>query len=59
MAKKKKSAQPKASPFVLDSSVTLVWAFEDETDPYAEAVADSLPDLSGASSAPRLAAGLA
>ena len=43
MAKKKKSGQVKAGRFVLDSSITLSWAFEDETDAYAEAVADSLP----------------
>ncbi|HTU22754.1 MAG TPA: type II toxin-antitoxin system VapC family toxin [Gemmataceae bacterium] len=45
MAKKKKPGKPKATRFVLDGSVTLVWAFEDETDPYAEAVADSLADV--------------
>ena len=43
MGKKAKS-QPHLS-FVLDNSVTMVWAFEDETDPYAEAIADSLPDV--------------
>ena len=42
MAKKKKPSKPKGPGFVLDGSITLVWAFEDETDPYAEAVADSL-----------------
>ena len=51
MAKKKKPVQPKATQFVLDSSVTLVWAFEDETDTYAEAVADSLPDVQAVVSA--------
>ena len=43
MAKKKKPGKPKATRFVLDGSVTIVWAFEDETD--AEAVADSLEDV--------------
>lgn len=45
MAKKKKPGKPKPTRFVLDGSVTIVWAFEDETDPYAEAVADSLEDV--------------
>lgn len=44
MAKKKKASQAKPRGFVLDASLTLVWAFEDETDAYAEAVADSLPN---------------
>ena len=43
MGKKAKS-QPHLS-FVLDNSVTMGWAFEDETDPYAEAIADCLPDV--------------
>jgi predicted nucleic acid-binding protein len=30
--------------FVLDSSVTMSWCFEDELDPYAERVLDSLND---------------
>jgi predicted nucleic acid-binding protein len=42
MAAKKKSRRPRRTRFVLDSSITLAWAFEDETDAYAEAVADSL-----------------
>jgi predicted nucleic acid-binding protein len=33
-----------APEFILDSSVTLVWAFEDETSAYAEAILDRLPD---------------
>jgi predicted nucleic acid-binding protein len=41
MAKKAKARKPRPRAFVLDGSVTLVWAFEDETDAYAEAVADS------------------
>jgi predicted nucleic acid-binding protein len=42
-----KKARKKKSPpgeFVLDGSVTLVWAFEDETDAYADVVADSLTE---------------
>jgi len=30
--------------FVLDTSVTMAWCFEDETNPYADAVLDSLID---------------
>ena len=45
MAKKRTARKPKTTLFVLDASVTLVWAFEDETDAYAEAVADSLVDV--------------
>lgn len=46
MAKKKgKPDKPAAPGFVLDGSITLAWAFEDETDPYADAVADSLKDV--------------
>jgi len=44
MAKKAKAGKAKTRPFVLDATVTLAWAFEDETDAYAEAVADSLTD---------------
>jgi len=45
MAKKTKARKPpKPREFVLDASLTVVWAFEDETDAYAEAVADSFPD---------------
>jgi hypothetical protein len=36
---KTKEAPAKKMAFVLDGSVTMVWAFEDETDSYAEAVA--------------------
>jgi predicted nucleic acid-binding protein len=43
MSKKKRAGQGKTARFVLDSSITLAWAFKDETDAYAEAVADSLP----------------
>ena len=43
MAKKARTQPPKS--FVLDNSITMVWAFEDETDPYAEAVADCLPEF--------------
>ena len=32
--------------FVLDSSVTLVWLFEDEDDPYALTVRDRMPESS-------------
>jgi predicted nucleic acid-binding protein len=38
MAKK-----PKANLFVLDGSVALAWYFKDEADPYADAVAASIP----------------
>lgn len=31
--------------FVLDGSVTMVWGFEDETDEYAEAILERMPDL--------------
>jgi predicted nucleic acid-binding protein len=41
MARRRKGGKSQAA-FVLDGSVALVWAFEDETDAYAEAVADSL-----------------
>ncbi|HTU18067.1 MAG TPA: type II toxin-antitoxin system VapC family toxin [Gemmataceae bacterium] len=40
MAKKK--GKTKRTIFVLDSSITLAWLFEDEADAYAEAVEDSL-----------------
>jgi len=30
--------------FVLDTSVAMAWCFEDETNPYADAVLDSLID---------------
>jgi len=29
--------------FILDNSVTMVWGFEDEADPYAEALLDLMP----------------
>jgi predicted nucleic acid-binding protein len=32
-----------AKPFVLDGSVALAWYFKDEADPYADAVAASIP----------------
>jgi predicted nucleic acid-binding protein len=31
--------------FVLDGSVTLAWLFQDEQDPYADAIIARLPDL--------------
>ena len=43
MPGKKKSKRPPVQ-FVLDASVTVCWAFEDETDVYAESVGDALPD---------------
>jgi predicted nucleic acid-binding protein len=43
MPKKKKAKKP-AVRFVLDGSITVSWAFEDETDAYAETVGDALPD---------------
>jgi len=42
MARKIKPRKPKARGVVLDGSLTLAWAFEDESDAYAEAVADAL-----------------
>jgi predicted nucleic acid-binding protein len=44
MAKRKKP-RTRAAEFVLDGSVTLAWAFDDETSPYTEAVADSLDKI--------------
>ncbi len=44
MKKRRKGSRPQQQSFVLDGSITLAWAFEDETDAYAEAVADRLPD---------------
>jgi predicted nucleic acid-binding protein len=43
MPAKKKGRKPKAR-FVLDCSVAVSWAFEDESNTYAESVADALPD---------------
>src|SRR5262249_8751609 len=31
--------------FVLDGSITMVWGFDDESDAYAEAILDKMPDL--------------
>jgi predicted nucleic acid-binding protein len=31
--------------FVLDGSITMVWGFEDESDAYAEAILDKMPEL--------------
>jgi len=31
--------------FVLDGSITMIWGFEDETDPYAESILERMPDL--------------
>ena len=31
--------------FVLDGSVTLAWLFDDEQDPYADAIVARLPDI--------------
>ncbi len=42
MAGKKKRKKPRE--FVLDGSVTVSWAFEDESDAYADSVGDALPD---------------
>jgi predicted nucleic acid-binding protein len=36
----------KTREFVLDCSIVMAWFFEDESDPYAEAVEDSLPSAS-------------
>lgn len=41
MAKKQQS-KPKAKAFLLDCSMTVAWFFEDEVNPYAQAVEDSL-----------------
>jgi predicted nucleic acid-binding protein len=40
MAAKRRKGRPTA--FILDTSITLAWFFEDEADAYAEAVEDSL-----------------
>jgi predicted nucleic acid-binding protein len=40
MGKKAKAAKAKRRRFVLDCSITMAWAFEDEADAYADAVAD-------------------
>jgi predicted nucleic acid-binding protein len=45
MVKKKRPAQKKLDAFVLDASVTLAWHFQDEADPYADAVARQLPSV--------------
>jgi predicted nucleic acid-binding protein len=42
MARRRVARKPAAAEFVLDGSITLAWAFDDENDAYAEAVADSL-----------------
>jgi predicted nucleic acid-binding protein len=31
--------------FILDGSITMVWGFEDESDAYAEAILDKMPEL--------------
>ena len=31
--------------FVLDGSIAMIWGFEDESDPYAEAILERMPDL--------------
>jgi predicted nucleic acid-binding protein len=46
MAKRPRKGKPKSRAFVLDGSVTLVWAFEDETEDYAESVLDALGKMS-------------
>lgn len=38
----KRKGKRRTAEFVLDCSVTLAWFFEDETDPYADAVRDAL-----------------
>lgn len=40
MGKKAKAVKVKRRQFVLDCSLTMAWAFDDETDAYAEAIAD-------------------
>src|SRR4051812_39668080 len=47
VAKKRKKGRSQGPAFVLDGSVTLVWAFEDETDAYAESALDSFGEQSG------------
>jgi predicted nucleic acid-binding protein len=46
VAKKRRKGNSHGPAFVLDGSITLVWAFEDETDAYAESVLDSLGQAS-------------
>lgn len=33
----------KTDEFILDNSVTMVWGFDDEANPYAEAILDAMP----------------
>jgi predicted nucleic acid-binding protein len=42
VARRKRTGKLRPEEFVLDASATLAWAFEDEKDAYADAVADSL-----------------
>ncbi len=41
-SKKRTRKSPKR--FVLDCSIVMAWAFEDEADAYAESVGDAMPD---------------
>jgi predicted nucleic acid-binding protein len=41
----KKRARKTQKQFVLDCSVVMAWAFEDETDAYAESVGDAMTDV--------------
>jgi predicted nucleic acid-binding protein len=45
MARTRRTRKSKPTAFVLDGSITLAWAFEDETDAYAEQVADLLAEV--------------
>lgn len=42
MARAKGRAGKPKDRLVLDSSITLAWSFEDESDPYADSVLDQL-----------------
>jgi predicted nucleic acid-binding protein len=42
MGKKAKPGKVKRREFILDCSLTMAWAFDDERDAYAEAIADGL-----------------
>ncbi len=47
MARAKGRASKPKDGLVLDSSITLAWGFEDESDPYADSVLDQLATTRG------------
>jgi predicted nucleic acid-binding protein len=44
MPSRKRARKPQKR-FVLDCSIVMAWAFEDEADAYAESVGDAMPDV--------------